>query len=285
MLGEVLAVVTALTWATSIILSADVLKEIDPLSVNAFRTLFSAILMLFIAFTMGEMQDFSKSSFFGLFCVILAAVIGIGVGDTCLLKAMTLIGVSRSYTIAYSYPLFTIILGTLSLGESFHLKYLFGTVIIILGIIAVFADKDDRVEVSSSYKGLLTAFATAILWSVGTILVAVGLRETSFMLANAIRLPFLFLLLILFSQFWKKKLNLNKRNLGLLAASGILGMVLGGMTFLLSIELIGVSRAVPLSSSSPVWASLMSCLFLKEKATWRVIASSLMVAVGIYFLT
>lgn len=284
MLGEVLSMVTALTWATSMILSADVLKEIDPLSVNAFRTLFSAILMLFIAFTMGEMQDFSGSSFSGLFYVILAAVIGIGVGDTCLLKGITLMGVSRSYTIAYTSPLFTMFLGTLFLGEPFHLRYLFGTVLIILGIVAVFANKVDQVDKIGISRGLLAAFAASILWSVGTILVAIGLRQVSPFFANAVRLPLLFVILILISQFWKKKLNLNRRNLGLLAMSGILGMVLGGMSFLFSVQLIGVSRATPLSASSPVWASLMSSIFLKEKVTWKVIMASIMVAVGIYFL-
>ena len=93
MLGEVLSVATALLWAASTILSAETLKDTDPLSANALKTLFSAISMLSIAFAMGEMLDIFKLSFYGSLYVILVAIIGFGLGDTCLLKSITLIGV------------------------------------------------------------------------------------------------------------------------------------------------------------------------------------------------
>jgi drug/metabolite transporter (DMT)-like permease len=80
-------------------------------------------------------------------------------------------------------------------------------------------------------------------------------------------------------------MHITRRDLVLLALSGILGMTVAGVTFLFGIKLIGASKAVALSSSSPVWTSLFSILFLKEKVTLRVVASSILVVVGIYFLT
>jgi len=283
MLGEALSVATALLWAASTILSAEALKEIDPLSANIFKTFFSAVSMLPIAFAMGEIQNMSKVSLYGLISVILAVMIGFGIGDTFLFESITLIGVSRSYTIAYTYPLFTMALATLFLGEPFLLKYLLGTVIIFLGIITILTSKNSD-DAKDSSKGLLEAFATAISWSVATILIATGLKEISVVSANAIRYPFLFLFLLVFSRWWRKKPKVSRGNLALSAASGVLGMTLGGITFLYGIQLIGVSRATPLCSSAPVWASLMSSLFLKEKLTWRIVASSLMVVAGSYFL-
>jgi len=283
MLGEALSVATALLWAASTILSAETLKEIDPLSANIFKTFFSAVSMLPIAFAMGEIHNMSKVSLYGLLSVIFAVMIGFGVGDTFLFESITLIGVSRSYTIAYTYPLFTMALATLFLGEPILLKYLLGTVIIFLGIITILTNKNSD-DVKESSKGLLEAFTTAISWSVATILIATGLKEISVVSANAIRYPFLFLFLLVFSRWWRKKPKVSRGNLALSAASGVLGMTLGGITFLYGIQLIGVSRATPLCSSAPVWASLMSSLFLKEKLTWRIVASSLMVVAGSYFL-
>lgn len=286
MIGEALAIGTALVWAASTILSAEALKQIDPIRANALKVLFSAILMLFVAFASGELQNLSSLNLNGFLLVTLAAIIGFGIGDTYLLKGITLIGVSRSYTIAYAFPLFTMILGTLFLGEPFLLEYLAGTIMIVLGVITISTERTDKKNLKRDdyLKGILSSFLAAILWSVGITLLALGLKEISVISANVTRFPFLFLFLLLVSCFKHGRWNLNRKNLALLAVSGFLGLVLGGITYMFSVKLIGVSRATPLSSSSPVWASVMSSLFLKEKVTWKIILSSVIVVIGSYFL-
>ena len=284
MLGEALSIAGALSWAASTVLLAETLKDIDPLSVNTLKTLFAVLSTLPIALVMGELQNLPNLSFYGFLFVTLAAIIGFGVGDTLLFKSINLIGVSRSYTIAYTYPLFTIVFAVLFLAEPFLLKYLLGTAVIFIGVVGVSVNNNAEVN-RENYRGLLAALATAILWAIGTILVALGLNEMSTILANTVRFPLLFIFLLPISRFWRKKLRLTRRDWIFLATSGILGMTLGGIAFLFSVQLIGASRATSLSSSSPVLVSLMSSFFLKEKVTWRIIASSIMVVLGIYFLT
>lgn len=282
MIGEALSVLTALLGAVSAILAAKALKEIDPLNANVLRVLFSSISMLPIAFIVGEIH-MSNLDFYGLLFVTLAAIIGFGAGDVCLLKSMELIGVSRSYIIAYTFPMITMVLATLFLGDPFLLRHLIGTVTIFFGIVLVSIENSKGMKESS--KGRLYAFATAILWSVGAILVAHGLTRINVILANTFRMPVVLAFLLAIGRPWKKKLKLNKENLALLAGSGILGLTIGANLFLSGVQLIGISRATALSSSSPVWAAIMSNIFLKERITWKVIASSLMVVAGTYFLT
>ncbi|RLI47854.1 hypothetical protein DRO61_07320, partial [Candidatus Bathyarchaeota archaeon] len=215
--------------------------------------------------------------------VIIAAIIGFGIGDTLIFRSIGLIGVSRSYTIGYSYPFFAIALATVFLGEPFLLRYIFGAVIIFLGIVNIVLERNVAFDKSNA-KGFILAFAAAISWSIGTTLVALGLRTVNIIQANTIRFPLLFIFLFIFSILRPGESRLNKENLSLLLLSGILGMTIGGIVFLFSIQLIGVARAAPLSSSSPLWAAIMSSLYLKEKITWRVIMSSIMVAAGTYFL-
>jgi drug/metabolite transporter (DMT)-like permease len=283
MLGEILSIAAALMWAASTVFSAKALEETDPFTTNALKALFSSILMFFITLALGVDRGFSYPSIQGLFFVIMAAIIGYGIGDTCLFKSITLIGVSRAYTIAYTSPLFVLLLSAIFLGEPIYPNYLIGTVIIIAGIVLASTGKGDGGLRNST--GLLASFAAALLWAIGTIFVAMGLREVDVISANTFRYPFLFLFLFSFSQPWKKKLNLNRRNVALMAVSGALGMVIGGLAFLLSVQMSGAAKATSLSSSSPVWASLMSVLFLKEKLSWKLILSSVVVVVGIYFLT
>jgi drug/metabolite transporter (DMT)-like permease len=283
MLGESFAVLAAILWAGSMIVAAKTLKDVGPVRANAFKTLFSAATMLPIAFFMGEFQNLLYLDFYGSLYVIIAAIIGFGLGDTLLFRSIGLIGVSRSYTIGYSYPFFAIALAIVFLGEPFLFRYTFGTVIIFLAIANIFLERNVAFDKSNS-KGFIIAFDAAISWSIGTTLVALGLRNINIIQANTIRFPLLFIFLFIISILRPSNSRLNKENLGLLLLSGILGMTVGGIAFLFSIELIGVARAAPLSSSSPLWAAIMSSLYLKEKISWRIIISSIMVAVGTYFL-
>ena len=283
MLGETFAVLAAILWAASMIVAAKTLKDVGSVHANAFKTLFAAVTMLPIALLMGEFQNLFYLDFYGSLYVIIAAIIGFGIGDTLIFKSISLIGVSRSYTIGYSYPFFAIVLAIVFLGEPFLLRYTFGAVIIFLGIANIFLEQNVAFHKSNT-KGFIIAFAAAISWSIGTTMVALGLRTINIIQANTIRFPLLLIFLFIISILRPSETKINKKNLGLLLLSGLLGMTIGGMVFLLSIELIGVARAAPLSSSSPLWAAIMSNLYLKEKTSWRIIISSIMVAVGTYFL-
>jgi len=281
MMGEALAVLTALMWAASTVLSAESLKRVDPIRSNAVKTLSSSIIMLPIAVVMGEL-NLSNLNVEATLFIILAALIGFGIGDTLLYGSIILTGVSRAYTIAYTYPLFTTVIAVLFLREPFLPRYLIGTILTVLSVVLI-SMEEDKSYGKISLKGLLLALAAAICWAIGTILVAVGLRGISIILANTIRYPIIFLFLLIISKP-RMKWRISRKDLTILSASGIIGMVLGGITFLYSVKSIGASRATPLSASSPVWAALMSSIALKEKVTARLLLSAIIVTLGIWFL-
>lgn len=278
-----LSISAAFIWALAMVIISKTLNQIGPLNVNALKTLFAAIAMLPIAFFSGEIQEISSLNILSLIIVIFATLIGFGLGDTSLFKSITLIGVSKSYTIAYTFPLFTMFFAIIFLGESFLIKYLIGTIIIIFGIINAFYKKSINHNKENNF-GLLAAFITAISWSIAAILITIGIKNISIITANTIRFPLLFGFLIFLTRPWTKKRAFSKKNLYLIAISGILSMALGGIIFLYSIKMIGISRATSLTASSPVWAILLSKPLLKEKISIRILMSALMVIVGTYLL-
>jgi len=282
MLGETLAILTAIMWAVSTVLSAKALKKVDPIRSNAIKTLSSALIMIPIALVTGDLSNLFNADLNALFLVVLAAMIGFGIGDTLLFKSIILMGVPRAYTIVYTSPLFTMIIAVIFLKEPFLLKYLIGTVLVVLSLIIISSEKDKNHR-GISLKGATMALISALCWAIGTILVALGLKGISVFLANTIRFAVLALFLFLVSKPGKKW-EIAGKDLAVLSASGIIGMVLGGITFLFSLQMIGASRATPLSSSSPIWASIISSIFLKEKVTIRLLFSSIIVTLGIYFL-
>ena len=284
MMGESLAILSALLQAISTVLSAEALKKVDPIWSNAIKSLAAAVVMFPIVAVTGDLVNLTNVRFDALFLVILAAIVGFGFGDTFLFKSIVLIGVSKAYTISFTSPLFTMILAVIFLNEPFLLKYLVGTLLIVvsLAIISLELEKE-KGQKDIDFKGIMTAIAAAISWAVGTILVTLGLRNISVLLANAIRFPILAFFLLIISKPREKR-EVTRGDLLLLSASGVIGMVLGGITFLLSIQLIGASRASPLNASSPVLASLMSRVFLREKVTVRLILSAILISIGIYLL-
>jgi drug/metabolite transporter (DMT)-like permease len=282
MLGEVLALATALLSTGSALLSAKALKEVSPIRCNTIRIFFSGIFIFPIALMAGELNNLSKIDVYGLLIVIVAAIIGFGISEFLLYKSFILIGVSRGFTISYTYPMFAMAIGILFLGEPFVLMYLIGTILMVLSITMVSIGSKGSKKFDA--KGVLVSVTSAIAAASGTVIVSIGLRSISVLLANALRFPVLALFLFLFAQP-RKPWNLSRRNVILLAVSGILGVGIGGITYLNSIQLIGVIRATPLSASSPVWTSILSSLILKEKVSMRLFLSSVIVVAGIVFLT
>jgi len=283
MYGEVLAVVAAILWAASMVSAAGTLRNVNPLCANTLKILFGALSMVPIALIMSWSGEIFNFDICGVFFVIAAAMIGIGMGDTYLLKSTTYIGMSRSYTIAYSYPIFTMFLANLFLGEPFHYRYLMGSILIFLGVANALTGGSSEAG-SKRRVGFIYSLAASLSWASGTVLVTQGVKTVDIFLANTIRYPIVFLTLLPLMVFKGGEIDLNRRDLGLLVVSGILGMTLGGIIFLHSVRLIGASKAAPLSSSSPFWASILSSIFLKEKLTLRILASTVLVIAGIYFL-
>jgi len=284
MLGEILAVIVSFLFAASAVIAASVLRNTTPLKANTIRVLFASVFMFIIALAMGEISNVLALGPYVLLIIVLSSIVEHGIGDTCLYKSITLIGVSKAYIIAYTFPLITLFIGTLFLGEPFIMRYLLGAVIIFLGVIMVSVNRNREKIDNESTRGLLIAFAAAVSYAIGCTLVTVGLKNTSPIAANTVRYPLLFVILFLFVRPWKNKPKIEKRNVALLAISGLLGICIGVVLLMFSIKLIGVSRAAPLSSNSPVWATIMSSFLLKEKITWKILASALLVVVGIYFL-
>jgi len=284
MLGEIYALVSALLSAGSTIVSAKALSNVEPLKANLIRVLFAAVSIFPFAFATGELQNIFNANSYGLGIVIISAIVGYGIADTLLYKSINEIGVSRSYAISYTYPFFTMALAVVFLSEPFLLKYLIGTAAIVLAIAGISFSVNERVE-GKRFEGIVMALGAAILYAVGTVIVSIGLRFIGVILANTVRFPIVFLFMLSISSMWKSKAKVTRRDFFLLAFSGVFGMTLSSITFLYGIQMIGAGRTSSLNASSPIWAAVISALFLKEKITWKIVASCIMVVAGIYFLT
>jgi len=201
-----------------------------------------------------------------------------------------LVGVSRAVPVTCVYPLFTMLFATLFFNEQITLFLLMGAILIVVGIwlVSQEGNKSNNVARKTLLKGVFTALATAIVWGVSITLMNNALTlsgdsaDTAFVVntarMSATTLVFLTLSPLIDRQF--QFMKLKRKTWIILALAGIIALGLGWFLLALSLTYIQASRAVPISSVSPLFATLIGALFLKEKVTVRIFVGSVLIVLG-----
>jgi len=284
--GELLALMSALTSALSAVAMRPALRNISAVSANALRAIVASLFMLPIALVWGDLQ--SIYTFPAQFALLVVSVLaGFGLGETLYLKSMKLIGVSLSVSVVSTYPLFVVLAATPLLGEHPSALNVLGAIVITTGLVLVSrvkgnSEKDGRSR-GNLRPGLLLGLGAAVLYAVGSLIVAVGARGLDPLAANGLRLPVLALFLVGGSALSRNIHDLRRVNWRIGAAvsfAGIIGMGLGPLFFIHAVQVAGASRSVPLASTSPIFAAFLASLVLGEKVNRWTWGAALLVTLG-----
>lgn len=293
MIGEISALGCALCWAVSSTLTKSLAGKFEPLALNLLRCLAASIVFWgIIPFSPGT-QALTKIPQAAFLYLMLSALIGIAIGDTIYLRALKLINVTVAFPIAQSaWPLLTLILAVLFLGEPITWSLGLGTALVLVGVYLIVAPgrkaRFPFAMAPSERKGLgigLMLIASA-LWAISISCLKLGLQGVSLILANGLRLPaasLALLFLILLQNPNPQSTKLRFRDLALGAVTGIVAFGLGGLLFLQAIIYSGAGKATVLTSSAPLLGLPLSVTFLQEKVTGRIIAGTVLVVLGIGF--
>lgn len=283
MIEELVGLSPAICWALSPIFYSRGLRQLSPVVGNVLRAL-PATIITFISTTLflGLDKTFNLSMN-AYIILLLSGVIGLGLGDLLYLLSIKRIGPSHSITITSTYPLITIVISFLFLGEHIALSVLAGTVFVVLGI-TIISRKDNEKKVDMIGIGVATL--AALLWSVSIILVgsisgsahpfAENLwRTTGYMLASSI---------ILLFNIKNEKFSLKGNSIINITLGGIVALNLGWASYIYSIELIGLSKATTLSSVSPIFTATAEFV-LEKKFRLNVFLGTLLTTFGIVLVT
>jgi uncharacterized membrane protein len=137
-------------------------------------------------------------------------------------------------------------------------------------------------------SGELLALLSALLWAMASVLLTIGAKRLHVLPLNMIRcvvstaffwalLPFyggLEALAAIPAQAWIW-----------LLVSVLALLVVGDTLYFRSMDLAGVSWAMPVASINPLWAVLLASLFLDEPLTWTLLAGALLVVAGVTLLS
>jgi len=295
MIGELAALGAALTWTASAVLYKEALSKARPVPVNVVRLLCTSVILLVCLVVVGRFWALANLSSYAMWLAGISGIVGLGFGDTLYMVSLKRMGVARAVPITCTYPLFGLLWAILLKGENVTVQLTIGTVAIVVGIWLL--SREEKTNIADKRKimviGVVAALAAALLWSISITMVdvAVTLPETGsldYALAiNTLRTAAGAVVLVVFAPVIDRKpgfLKFERRTLLALIAGGIVALGLGWFLLAYSFLYIPGSQAVPISSTTPLFSTLVGITLLHERITARNVAGSVIIVLAIFVI-
>ena len=132
--------------------------------------------------------------------------------------------------------------------------------------------------------GVLAAITSAVSWGAATILIKVGMRNKNPVTVNIFRLyvvSIIFAAIFLINGTFSIITSLPAKLLLVAFVSAQFGFVIGDYFYFHALNLLGVSRTVPITSTYPLWAILWAFLFLGRNVTPQIVIGAFLVVAAI----
>ncbi len=294
MIGELAALGAAISWTFSAILYRQALQQTKPISANIIRLSCTSAILLVFLIAIGKLGVLTNLSANVAVLAAVSGIIGLGLGDTLYMLSLKLVGVARAVPITCTYPLFGLLWAVVFSGEAITLGIVFGTVAIVVGIWFLIYEKEKgpiTVKRPILVKGAAAALATALLWSVSISMVDLAVEETpsldQALVVNVMRASMIGLLLLVFSPIIDRGhgfLKVSRKTVATLIVGGLVALGLGWFFLTFSFTETMASRAIPISSTTPLFSALASVILLHEKVTARNLVGSVVVVAGIFLI-
>lgn len=289
-MGELAGLGSALVWATTNMILRGQSVRFGAVTVNAWRTIFAALCFIAIFLLTHHPADLLHLPGRAVIALLTGVVIGMVIGDALQFTAMARIGVARAMPISSCFPLFTIAIAALFLGERITARTLLGALLVIGGVLLVAVPRRAGVEATPTaparpgyWIGVGMALTAALCWSLSTTLSRVAVNDIDVVTANTLRLPFSALISSLLSvrNGWVSPAKFGRCNLAIIIGCGIIGTAGGGFLYLSAIALAGAAKTAVLGAAAPIFGLIGSLIFLRERPGPRGILGAFLSFAGI----
>jgi drug/metabolite transporter (DMT)-like permease len=137
LVGVILALIAAVTWASSTVLVRPALREIDALTASTIRMPFGALVLLLVATRLRHVDGRKLVLRPGTIAWLIAAGLMTVVSGTLFLWSVELVGAARTAALSSASPIFSATIAVLLLGEQMTSRLALGMGISLLGVLAI----------------------------------------------------------------------------------------------------------------------------------------------------
>ena len=288
-LGQICALSCAVAWSFAVILLRRSGETLPAFELNLVKNLLGFLLLIpTIAVTIG--LDWPAYPAKEVFISLLSGFLGIAVADTWYLRALNLMGASRTAIVASLFSPFVIMLSVTFLDERLAGWQFAGFVVVMAGILLVNWSRNPAgVDAANLRKGILYAASGVFLMAVGIVMVKEILESRPFLWTVELRLLGGVGGMLIYAGIRRRwasmKAHFRKPQPWLwILAGGFLSSYLSMLFWLAGYKLIPASQASVLNESAAAWIVLFAWLFLKESISVRKVAGLLLTFSGVVLM-
>ncbi len=284
--GEFFALSSAVSWALALVLFRQPGRLLPAFELNLFKNLLGFLLLVPTLLLVDglSLPDFSLPD---LALTLLSGCIGIALADTWYLRALNLMGASRTGIVGSLLSPFVILLSIFFLGESLSGWQIPGLVLVMAGILLVtWKQKRSSVDSENVQKGVLYGIGGVFMMAVGVVMVKEILETRPFLWTVEIRL-FGGLLGMLIVMLLRRRVASVKASFSVslpwvqITVASFLGAYVSTLLYMAGYKLIPASVASILNESANAWIVLLAWLMLGESLGLRKVAGLLLTLAGV----
>jgi len=287
--GEVFALSSALVWALAVIMLRRSGETLPPFELNLFKNSLGFVLLIptILVFNGLALPDYSLSE---LLVTVTSGLLGIALADTWYLRALNLMGASRTGIVASLFSPFVILLSTIFLGERMVLWQWLGFFMVVSGVLLVtWRVHRSEVDAGDLKKGAFYGIGAMFMMAVGIVMVKEILETRPFLWTVELRLAggvgAMLLLLLLPGRWRAARQNFRQAQpWGTVITASFLATYLSLIMWLAGYKLIDASVASVLNETNGAFIVLLAWLMLGEKMSRRKLAGISLTLTGVIFM-
>ena len=289
-LGEIAALLTAISWSFTAIFFTIAAKRIGALSVSKIRLYFASLMLLMAQLLLyGKFIPVQIDSSRWLWLGI-SGIIGLVLGDSMLLQAFVLIGTRLSMLLLSLVPIISTILAWIFLNEKLAPIEILAIILTVAGISWVILEKANSKNKSHKQKfkaGILFGLGGAFGQALGLIAAKKGMYgDFSALTATLMRILAATAVFLLFSAIKRitsspTKIDRIKSSLLPILGGSFFGPFVGIWLSLIAIKYANIGVASTLMALPPIFLLPLTRWIFKEKVSWRSMVGTVIAVAGV----
>ncbi len=288
-MGEILSLACALSWAIGVVVMKHCGRSYPPLSINIFRNFFSFIMLLplILIFEWNEIFSYTREN---LLIIAISGLIGITLADTLFLYALKNIGASLMAVVECIYSPFVVLLSYLFLDEHLNLWQTIGFGLVLSAILIITVKPKTKPTGDKVLQGIGVGLFATLIMSGALVMIKPILNQTPLLTTIGFRFLVANLGLMIVVGLQKKPAQVLRPLWGMqnfkdLLPSAFFGCYLSMILWIAGVKYTTASVAAILNQTSTVFIIVLAVIFLKEKITLKLVASSILATAGVLLTT
>ena len=285
-MGEAAALGAAVCWTVTAMVFESAGKKVGSLQVNLIRLVIAFFFLSIFSFYVNGAFFPSDIDSMSWIYLLLSGLVGFVIGDLLLFQALVVLGSRKSMLMMTMAPVFTAILGWITLGESLSTQAVAGMSVTIAGVVFVVSGKRAKESRPITKTGIMLGLGGAFGQAAGLILSKMGMKEYSAVSSTQIRvIAGIIGFSIIFTVLKKWPLIISSMKnipaMKRISTGAFFGPFMGVTFSLLAVQNTQAGIAATLMSITPVLIIVPSMIIFKEKITFREVSGAFIAFSGV----